>query len=85
MFAVSGGSVDGTLSGYYDTGLYKSTDGGSNFTRLNTFYLTTSGSTGLQYNHSIQQIEIASDNAIWVSTRTSLFGITILVVKFSFY
>ena len=71
--AVSGGSVDGTLSGYYDTGLYKSTDGGSNFTRLNTFYLTTSGSTGLPIHHSIQQIEIASDNAIWVSTRTSGF------------
>ena len=71
--AVSGGSVDGTLSGYYDTGLYKSTDGGANFTRLNTFYLSTSGSTGLPIHHSIQQIEIASDNAIWVSTRTSGF------------
>lgn len=71
---VSGGSVDGTLSGYYDTGLYKSTDGGSSFTRLPGFFLTTSGSTGLAIHHAIQQIEIAADNAVWVSTRTSGFS-----------
>lgn len=71
--AVSGGNIDGTLSGYYDTGLYKSTDGGANFTRLSDFYLTISGSTGLPIHHSIQQIEIGADNSVWVSTRTSGF------------
>ena len=39
MFAVSGGS-GGTLSGYYDTGLYKS-DGGYKFYKIKYFYLTT--------------------------------------------
>ncbi|MGS0749098.1 T9SS type A sorting domain-containing protein [Halpernia sp. GG3] len=69
---VSGGYVgrnfnDG-FSGLYEAGLYKSTDGGATFTRNTNF--EASGSIG----HSVQQIEIGSDNSIWLSTRTSRFS-----------
>lgn len=67
--AVSGSILGEALNGYYNTGLYKSTDIGDNFSRINAFYITTSGSTGLDIHHAIQQIEIGADNAIWVSTR----------------
>lgn len=75
---VSGGYVgwgvnDGS-GGNNQAGLYKSTDGGSTFTK-NTSLLafnTTTGTTST-YGYSIQQIEIDAANNIWVSTRTSRY------------
>lgn len=71
---VSGGNttIGGTFNGIYQAGLYKSTDGGATFTRNNTFDAYSSG--GTKIGHAIQQIEIAADNSIWVSTRRSVFG-----------
>jgi photosystem II stability/assembly factor-like uncharacterized protein len=73
---VSGGNVgrnfnDG-FAGLYQAGIYKSTDGGATFTRNTTFEANASGSNNI--GHSIQQIEIAKDNSIWLSTRTSRFS-----------
>lgn len=71
---VSGANIriyfnDGWL-GLYQAGLYKSTDGGATFTKSTSMVVPESSTIGL----SIQQIEIAADNAVWVSTRTSRFG-----------
>lgn len=71
---VSGGYAGGVLNGTYDTGLYRSTDAGTTFTRLPSFYLARSGSTGLDIHCDIQQIEIGQDNSIWVSTKASQYA-----------
>lgn len=65
---VSGGYTSGSFNGLYQAGLYKSVDGGASFTRNTSF--EAFGSIG----HSIQQVEIAADNSIWVSTRLSRFS-----------
>ncbi|WP_027376703.1 T9SS type A sorting domain-containing protein [Kaistella palustris] len=71
---VSGGNIsinfnDG-FSGLQQAGLYKSVDGGANFSKINSLVVPESATLGL----SIQQIEIAADNALWVSTRTSRYS-----------
>ena len=53
-----------TFAGLYEAGLYKSTDG-TNFTLLNSLLSTPTR------GYDIQDIEVGSDNSIWVSTRQS--------------
>ncbi|MGS0749097.1 T9SS type A sorting domain-containing protein [Halpernia sp. GG3] len=69
---VSGGYNAGSFNGLYEAGLYKSTDGGATFTRNTSFEAYSNGGTNI--GHSIQQIEIAADNSVWISTRISRFG-----------
>lgn len=71
---VSGAYSDGAYHGLSQAGLYKSTDGGTTFTK-NTSLLapTTSGGTST-IGYSIQQIEIGADNSVWVSTRSGLYS-----------
>lgn len=64
---VSGRYTDGTYNGVFDSGLYKSTDGGENFENLNSLQIP-----GSSVHYSIQQVEIGADNSVWVSTRTSV-------------
>jgi len=60
--------------GLSQAGLYKSTDGGTTFTKnSNLLALNTTTNTTSTTGYSIQQIEIGTDNAIWVSTRSSRF------------
>lgn len=54
-----------TYQGVFEYGLYKSTDGGANWTLLN-LPLTASGN-----KHCPNDIEIGSDGRIWVSTTNS--------------
>ncbi len=65
-------TIGGNFMGLYQAGLYKSTDGGANFTRNDNFLAYNNGGTKIGYG--VQQIEIAADNSIWVSTRRSVFG-----------
>lgn len=67
---VSGGYNEG-FHGLYQSGLYKSTDAGANFTKVGGNLIAHAGAN-IGYN--IQQIEIGADNSVWVSTRGSLFG-----------
>lgn len=67
---VSGGYNEG-FHGLYQSGLYKSTDTGNTFTKVGGNLIAHAGAN-IGYN--IQQIEIAADNSVWVSTRGSLFG-----------
>lgn len=55
--------------GYNFTGLWKSTDNGSNWSRVSLF---TDSDNPTPYE--INTIEVAADNSIWVSTRTNAFG-----------
>ncbi|MGC6523711.1 MAG: WD40/YVTN/BNR-like repeat-containing protein, partial [Flavobacteriaceae bacterium] len=59
-----------TYMGYNSHGLYKSTDKGLNWTRFNTLYSTT----GTGYLDAINDIEVASDNTIWISTTNDVYG-----------
>ena len=68
VYAGVSGGFNETFNGLSSGGIYKSTDGGANFVKNKTF--NAFGNTG----HSIQQIEIANDNSIWVSTRTGYYG-----------
>ncbi|MDY3350380.1 T9SS type A sorting domain-containing protein [Riemerella anatipestifer] len=68
---VSGGYNEG-FQGLYDAGLYKSVDGGQNFSKVSSLI------AGNNVGYSIQQIEIAVDNSVWVSTRQSMFGSSVL-------
>ncbi|MDF2830962.1 WD40/YVTN/BNR-like repeat-containing protein [Chryseobacterium indoltheticum] len=63
------GDMSGNVSfvGVYEAGLYKSTDG-INFTLLNSLLSTTT------QGYDIQDIEVGTDNSIWVSTRPSFVG-----------
>ncbi|KAA0127360.1 T9SS type A sorting domain-containing protein [Chryseobacterium sp. SN22] len=72
---VSGAYNDGAFNGLNQAGLYKSTNGGTTFTK-NTSLLALNTNTGLPSStgYSIQQIEIGADNSVWVSTRTSVFS-----------
>jgi len=56
-----------TFAGLDEAGLYKSTDG-TNFTLVNSLLSTTTR------GYDIQDIEIGSDNSIWVATRRSSYG-----------
>lgn len=56
----------------YEAGLYKSTDGGANFQRLPDFKITQSGN--LEIHYSINDIEIGTDNSIWVGTMNNIFS-----------
>ncbi|MDP9961735.1 T9SS type A sorting domain-containing protein [Chryseobacterium lathyri] len=56
-----------TFAGLNEAGLYKSTDG-TNFTLLNS--LLTTATRG----YDIQDIEVGTDNSIWVATRRSSFS-----------
>lgn len=67
---VSGGYNEG-FHGLYQSGLYKSTDAGANFTKVGGNLIAH---TGANIGYNIQQIEIGADNSVWVSTRGSLFG-----------
>lgn len=67
---VSGGYNEG-FHGLYQSGLYKSTDAGANFTKVGGNLIAHAGAN-IGYN--IQQIEIGADNSVWVSTTGSLFG-----------
>ncbi|MBV8328068.1 T9SS type A sorting domain-containing protein [Chryseobacterium sp.] len=61
--------------GLSQAGLYKSTDGGATFTKnSNLLALNTTTNTTSTTGYSVQQIEIGSDNAIWISTRSSRFS-----------
>lgn len=57
-----------TFMGLNQSGLYKSTNGGTSFTKLTNLEWTS----GIGYD--IQDIEIGVDNSIWVSTRGSRFS-----------
>lgn len=67
---VSGGYNEG-FHGLYQSGLYKSIDAGATFTKVGGNLIAH---TGANIGYNIQQIEIGSDNSVWVSTRGSLFG-----------
>lgn len=56
-----------TFAGLSQAGLYKSSDG-TNFTLLSSLLSTTTR------GYDIQDIEVGTDNAIWVSTRRNLFS-----------
>ncbi|GAB0157374.1 hypothetical protein CHRYSEOSP005_26470 [Chryseobacterium sp. Alg-005] len=76
---VSGGSVGITFSsgslGLYQSGLYKSTDGGATFVRnTNLMAMNTTTGNPSTAGYSIQQIEIGADNSVWLSTRSSRFS-----------
>ncbi|SFI12456.1 T9SS type A sorting domain-containing protein [Halpernia frigidisoli] len=68
-------TIGGAFNGLYQAGLYKSTDGGATFARNTTFDAYING--GTRIGHGIQQIEIAQDNSVWVSTRRSVFGASV--------
>lgn len=75
---VSGRRVtDGVLIANYEAGLYKSTDG-VNFNRIEDLYFGPSTSTGLDYHHSVNKIEIGADNSVWVSTKDDPFNSTVI-------
>lgn len=57
------------LLGVKDFGLYKSVDAGSNWSKLTLISSTNSNDYQLQPN----DIEIAADNTIWISTTRDLF------------
>ncbi|SDJ54871.1 T9SS type A sorting domain-containing protein [Chryseobacterium jejuense] len=61
--------------GLSQAGLYKSVDGGATFTK-NANLLAMNATTNVvsTTGYSIQQIEIAADNSIWLSTRSSRFS-----------
>ena len=67
---VSGGYNEG-FHGLFQSGLYKSTDAGANFTKVGGNLIAH---TGANIGYNIQQIEIGADNSVWVSTTGSLFG-----------
>lgn len=73
--AYVGISFNDGWQGLSQAGLYKSTDGGTTFTKNNSLLAlnTTTGVTSTT-GYSIQQIEIGADNAVWVSTRSSRFS-----------
>lgn len=76
---VSGGYVGLTFNsgslGLYQSGLYKSTDGGATFVRnTNLMAMNTTTGTPSSVGYSIQQIEIGADNSVWLSTRSSRFS-----------
>ena len=64
----SGDNTD-TFMGRTTYGLYKSTDKGINWTRINT--LTSSSGSQLD---DINDIEIAADNTLWLSTTNNIYG-----------
>lgn len=57
-----------TFMGLNQSGLYKSTNGGTTFTKLTNLEWTS----GIGYD--IQDIEVGADNSIWVSTRASRYN-----------
>lgn len=65
---VSGAYADGVFNGVLDSGLYKSTDEGNTFTRLEGLFVQNFGPNPIHY--PVQEIEIAADNSIWISTRS---------------
>ncbi len=75
---VSGSYVGITFNdgwqGLSQAGLYKSVDGGATFTKnTNLLAMNTTTNVVSTTGYSIQQIEIAADNSIWLSTRSSRF------------
>jgi hypothetical protein len=72
---VSGNYNDGAFQGLAQAGLYKSTNGGTTFTK-NTSLSAVNTNTGAPSTtgYSIQQIEIGADNSVWVSTRSSRYS-----------
>ncbi|MFY0602307.1 MAG: T9SS type A sorting domain-containing protein [Flavobacteriaceae bacterium] len=57
-----------TLIGYSDVGIYKSSDGGVSFTKLDV------GSNSLGEPYNFNNLEIAIDNSIYASTNSDVFG-----------
>ncbi|GEN72894.1 T9SS type A sorting domain-containing protein [Chryseobacterium lathyri] len=72
--AYVGISFNDGWQGLSQAGLYKSTDGGTTFTKnSNLLALNTTTGTTSTTGYSIQQIEIGADNSVWISTRSSRF------------
>ncbi len=60
--------IDPTFIGAFEYGLYKSTDGGANWSLISNDVPSTT------HPYEINDIEIAANNSIWVSTRNNVFG-----------
>ncbi|MCF6212622.1 MAG: T9SS type A sorting domain-containing protein [Flavobacteriaceae bacterium] len=60
--------VDPTFIGAFEYGLYKSTDGGTSWSKIILNVPLSSNS------YEINDIEIAADNSIWVATKGNVFG-----------
>ncbi len=67
LFMAVGRDYDYAHVGYLKTGWYRSVDNGTNWTKIS---FTTSGGSSYEVN----DIEIATDNTIWVSSRQNVFG-----------
>jgi len=67
VFMAASREFDYQNIGYQITGLWKSSDSGSNWTRVDLN--TPSGSP-----YEVNSIKISKDNSIWVSTRTNAYG-----------
>ena len=65
--AVDANTFQGTLHGLSNYGLYRSTNGGSSWTNV-----ISNAPNGQKY--SVADIEIASDNRIWIGTRNNPYA-----------
>lgn len=75
LVGIANGQINDGWNGLYEAGLYKSTNGGTTFTKnTNLLAYDTSAATTSTIGYSIQQIEIGIDNSVWVSTRSSRFS-----------
>lgn len=74
LFVGVAGRLDDVFIGNYESGLYKSTDGGTTFTRVQDLYYGESQTTGLDVYYNINRIEIGADNSVWVGTINDPFS-----------
>jgi len=66
-FSYSG--ADPTFIGAFEYSLYKSTDNGGSWTKVSLLV-----PPAVSHPYEVNDIEIAADNSIWVSTKNTIFG-----------